>query len=134
MAERKRWRSGKGGGDRCSPGLLDIGADDTKFPLSVATRLGVEVDRTRPILFRGVGGEAVGFFGEVALELRQSPTTWVWTARVAFLPDPPDATREERTNITLGHTGFFRYFHVTFDYQRQRVRIRPNRLFGGRQA
>ncbi len=39
------WVGGAVGPRRPFFGLLDTGADDTKFPLSVATRLGVEVDR-----------------------------------------------------------------------------------------
>jgi hypothetical protein len=56
----------------------------------------------------------------------------VWSARVAFSPDPKkDAAPEERMTVILGHTGFFRYFHVGFDYQRGRVQIWPNGLFSG---
>jgi hypothetical protein len=121
-------------GDRqCKPflGLLDTGSDDTKLPISVAERLGVSLDRDHPILFRGVGGTTLGYYGEVVLELRQSPKSYRWAAHVAFLPDPDDITSEERIAITLGHAGFFRSFHVGFDYQRRRVRIRPNGLFVG---
>jgi hypothetical protein len=112
-------------------GLLDTGSDDTKLPLSIAHRFGVELDRDHPIVFRGVGGMAVGHYGEVVLELRQSPRSYIWAAHVAFLPDPDDATSEERMTIILGHAGFFRYFHVGFDYQRGRVRVRPNGLLAG---
>jgi hypothetical protein len=112
-------------------GLLDTGSDDTKFPMSVSDRLGVLLDRDHLIAFRGVGGEAFGYFGKVTMELRQTPRTWRWSANVAFLPPPKDASPEEEITITLGHTGFLRYFHVAFDYQRGRVKIRPNRLFVG---
>jgi hypothetical protein len=125
------WVGAREGPRRPHLGLLDTGSDDTKFPMAVAERLGVELDRDHPVLFRGVGGEAVGYFGDVILELRQSPRSWCWAARVAFLPGPMDDSAEDRIMIALGHTGFFRYFHVGFDYQRGRVRIRPNGLFVG---
>lgn len=112
-------------------GLLDTGADDTKLPMGVAERLGVILDRDRPILFRGVGGESFGLFGEVTMELRQSPKSYVWTARVAFLRDPPEVAADVQANVVLGHTGFFRYFHAGFDFQRGRVQLRPNGLFPG---
>ena len=110
-------------------GLLDTGSDDTKIPLAIAERLGIELDRGHPVPFRGVGGEVFGVYGTVTLELRQSPKSYRWTTVAAFLPDPPDATDEESAIITLGHTGFFRYFRAAFDYQRIRVDIRPNSLF-----
>jgi hypothetical protein len=125
------WIGLPGGRRRPYFGLLDTGSDDTKLPLSIAHRFGVALGGDHPIVFRGVGGLAVGFYGEVVLELRQSPKSYIWTAHVAFLPDPVDATPEERIAILLGHAGFFRHFHVAFDYQRGRVRIRPNGLFAG---
>jgi hypothetical protein len=112
-------------------GLLDTGADDTKLPISQAERLGVDLDRENPVLFRGVGGETVGYFGKVTMELRQSPKSYVWTATVSFLLDPPGSMQQDRISISLGHTGFFRYFHAAFDFQRGRVKLRPNRLFVG---
>jgi hypothetical protein len=115
-------------------GLLDTGSDDTKLPLSVAKRLGVVVDEDHPVLFHGVGGYTVGYYGELVLELRQSPKSWVWGARVAFLPDSKESEVEGRITLTLGHAGFFRHFHVGFDYQRARVRIRPDGLFVGRRV
>ena len=125
------WVGSRGGRRRPFLGLLDTGSDDTKLPRSVAESLGIDLDRAHPILFRGVGGHAVGHYGEVTLELRQSPKSYVWAAHVAFLPDPEETADEDRVTITLGHTGFFRFFHVGFDYQRGRVRIRPNGLFSG---
>ncbi len=113
-------------------GLLDTGADDTKMFISQAERLGVALDRGQPIPLRGVGGWTVGYFGEVTLELRQSPRFYIWTAQVAFVPDPSDATPAEKANIVLGHTSFFRYFKAEFDSQRSRVELRPNGLFVGR--
>jgi hypothetical protein len=115
-------------------GLLDTGADDTKVPLSQAEPLGVTLDHEHPILFRGVGGMAVGYFGDVTMELRQSPRSYVWTATVSFLPDPANVTPRDRVTISLGHTGFFRYFNADFDFQRGRVKIHPNGLFVGRRA
>lgn len=115
-------------------GLLDTGSDDTKLSLSAAERMGATLDRDHPILFRGVGGTAIGFYGEVTLELRQSPRTYLWAARVAFLPDPPNSGPEERFAMTLGHAGFFRHFHVGFDFQRHRVELWPNGLFVGQRA
>jgi hypothetical protein len=112
-------------------GLLDTGSDDTKLTVSAAKRLGVTLDYAHPVLYRGVGGVTVGYFADMVLELRQSPKSYRWRARIAFLPDPADVTTEERITLTLGHTGFFRHFHADFDYQRGRVKLKPNRLFVG---
>lgn len=113
-------------------GLLDTGADDTKMTIAQAERLGVSIDRAHPMPYRGVRGFTFGYFGEVTMELRQSPRSYVWTVQVAFLPDPMDATQDDHARVVLGHTGFFRYFHARFDYQRNFVKIKPNGLFVGR--
>lgn len=128
------WVGPRGGPLKPYFGLLDTGSDDTKLPLSEAERLGVALDRGHPVPFRGVGGFAVGYYGEVVLELRQSPKVYSWVARAVFLPLPPGSDLEDRTTITLGHAGFFRHFHVGFDYQRYRVELKPNRLFAGQQT
>jgi hypothetical protein len=113
-------------------GLLDTGADETKLPMDVAAALGVEIDPQEPARFLGIAGQqAKGFYGkDVGFELRQGKKSYRWVVpKVAFLYYPPDANGEERITITLGHVGFFRYFNVTFDNQRARVKIRPNGLF-----
>ena len=115
-------------------GLLDTGADDSEMTFSQAEYLGVPLDRRQPLVFRGVRSATFGYFGEVTLELRQSPLSYIWSANVAFLPDPIDPTPEEQSRMVLGHTGFFRYFNPTFDFQRHRVKLKPNPLFPGRQG
>ena len=112
-------------------GLLDTGADDSKMTFSQAERLGVTLDQRYPIVFRGVRSTTFGYFGEVTLEIRQSPTSYVWSAKVAFLPDPIDPLPNEQARMVLGHTSFFRFFNAKFDFQRNRVKIHPNRLFVG---
>jgi hypothetical protein len=113
-------------------GLLDTGADDTKMTFAQAERLGVNLDRRYPIEFRGVRSTTFGYFGEVTLQLRQSPRSYVWSAQVAFLPDPIDPLPDEQSRMVLGHTSFFRYFQANFDFQRNRVKLKPNKLFVGR--
>jgi hypothetical protein len=113
-------------------GLLDTGADDSKMTFSQAERLGVALDRRYAIVFRGVRSPTFGYFGEVTLEIRKSPKSYVWSAKVAFLPDPIDPLPEEQARMVLGHTSFFRYFKAKFDFQRQRVKIKTNKLFVGR--
>jgi hypothetical protein len=112
-------------------GLLDTGSDDTKFPIAIADELGVILDREHPILFRGVGGVVIGHYGEVELTLRRSPRSYRWKALVAFLPDRGGGDAQERATITLGHAGFFRHFHASFDFQRGQVKVWPNGLFQG---
>jgi Aspartyl protease len=112
-------------------GLLDTGADDVALPLSEAERLGVTLDRAPPIPYRGVGGLTFGYFGRVTIELRQSPKSLIWTTQAAFMPRPGDASPEEKSIIYLGHTGFFRFFHAHFDFQRLQVDVWPNGLFVG---
>jgi hypothetical protein len=113
-------------------GLLDTGADDTKMTFSQGERLGVTLDRGSPIPFRGVRSPTFGYFGEVVLELRQNDLSYIWPAEVAFLPDPIDPDEEDRARIVLGHTSFFRYFRVTFDFEENQVELEPNGLFAGR--
>jgi hypothetical protein len=125
------WIGPRGGRRRPFLGLLDTGADDVKLLLPAAIELGIKLDRAHPITWYGVGGLAVGFYGEVVPELRQSPKSYIWAAQVAFVSDPANAPSEERNVTTLGHTGFFRYFHANFNFQRGRVSIRPNGLFVG---
>jgi hypothetical protein len=126
-------RVGVGDGPR-TPffGLLDTGADDSKMTFSQADRLGVTLDLRYPIVFRGVRSTTFGYFGEVTLEIRQSPISYIWSVKVAFLPDPNDALPDEQARMFLGHTSFFRFFNAKFDFQRQRVKINPNKLFVGR--
>jgi hypothetical protein len=121
------------GGARAIPliGLLDTGSDDTKFPLSLADRIGAKLDRAHPVSFHGVGGLAMGYYGDVILELRRSRRSYRWAACVAFLPEPQGLSPEEGVFVTLGHAGFFRYFHASFDYQRGRVKVWPNGLYQG---
>ncbi len=74
----------------------------------------------------------VGDFGEVTMELRQKGRSYVWSAKVAFLPDPNDPSPEEQARVVLGHTSFFRFFRARFDFQRNRVKLKANSLFVGR--
>ena len=111
--------------------LLDTGADDSKMSTSQAERLGVVLNRTRPFVFKSATSVTVGYFGEVTLELRQSPVSYVWKAQVAVFPDSKSNDAEDQARVILGHTSFFRFFSVAFDFQRHRVKLRPNRLFVG---
>jgi len=113
-------------------GLLDTGADDSKTTFSQAEWLGVTLDRSSPIPFRGVRSTTFGDFGEVTMELRQKGRSYVCSAKVAFLPDPNDPSPEEQARVVLGHTSFFRFFRATFDFQRNRVKLKANSLFVGR--
>jgi len=112
--------------------LLDTGADDSKISIRQAQRLGIILDRSRPIVFRSATGVTTGYFAEVTIELRQPPVSYVWKAQVSVLPDLNDSDVEDQTRIILGHTSFFRFFSVAFDFQRNRLKLRPNRLFVGR--
>jgi hypothetical protein len=112
-------------------GLLDSGADETKLPMELGQDLGIVVDPQHPASFKGVGGQAHGFYGkDPHFELRLGKRSYAWTVPwIALLYDPIDATDDERITITLGQIGFFRYFTVTFDNQRFRVEVRPNGLY-----
>ena len=70
--------------------------------------------------------------GVLAPVPRDEGWTRVLVATVAFLLDPTGVESRDRISVSLGHTGFFRYFHTSFDFQRGRVKIRPNGLFVGR--
>lgn len=113
-------------------GRLDSGADETKLPMHMARSLGVEINPREPAHFLGVGGQqSRGFYGTgLVPEFRQGKKSYRWSVpKVAFVYEMPDSDDEESIIMTLGHVGFFRYFHVAFDDQRARVDIRPNGPF-----
>jgi hypothetical protein len=125
-------RIGVGDGPRIPLfGLCDTGADDSSLTTSQAERLGIPPPRSRPLVFQSATGSTIGYFAEVTMELRQAPRSYVWKAQVAVFPGPSRPEDEDPTRVILGHTGFFRYFSVAFDFQRRRLRVRPNRLFVG---
>lgn len=119
-------------GMRLAFGSLDTGADETQLPMDMANKLGIEIDAREPAGLRVLSGhQAKGFYGkDVGFELRQGKRSHRWVVpSLACLYEALDATDEDKITITLGHVGFFRFFHVTFDCQRGRVRINPNGLF-----
>ncbi len=113
-------------------GSVDSGADETEVPMEIAKELGIEIDHREPARFRGLSGhQAKGFYGkDLGFELRQGKRSHRWVVpRVAFLYEPFDTPEYDKITVTLGNVGFFRFFNVTFDYQRGHVRINPNGLF-----
>ena len=92
--------------------LVDTGADNCIFPVSIAHLLGITINK-------GVGPGATAFggqrielsFADVEVELNDDEHPPIrWTARLYFADFPED---EEKTAI-LGHEGFLDFFVATF--------------------
>jgi hypothetical protein len=128
-----RWRpllpvriSGPSGRLRYFPrAILDSGADDTIFPLDVATLVGVTLraDAGHAIRWRGQSYQLR--FGDVELELTdESGSVWRWPATVGFSPAPI------RYPI-LGNAGCLCFFDALFRGDDRVVELETNQSYPG---
>ena len=103
--------------------LVDTGADNSIFPLSVATELGIE-----PTIGTGPGATAFGgqrialSFADLVLELAQNGNVIRWRSRVYFADFPNDSEKA----VILGHEGFLDYFTATFIGEDCVLDLEPN--------
>jgi hypothetical protein len=90
--------------------LVDSGADNSIFPTSVATNLGIETTPGTGPSATAFGGQQIALsFAEVDLELSdQNGTAVRWRARLYF------ADFATENAVILGHEGFLDYFTATF--------------------
>jgi hypothetical protein len=106
--------------------LVDSGADDTIFPMDVATLTGIA------LLPLGSIGHSIRWgtsrhpirFGEVRLELSDGIEAWNWNAIVAFTPAPIRYP-------LLGQASFFSFFDITFKGEAREVSLETNPSFPG---
>jgi hypothetical protein len=105
--------------------LVDSGADDTIFPLSVAEKVGVDLTGAAVGEARRVGGGSVPYrYAPVILRLSDGQETYQWKAIVGFLDAPM------RWSL-LGQTGFLQFFDVTLRGAHRDTVLLPNSSFTG---
>jgi len=105
--------------------LVDTGADNSIFPLSVAEDLGIKTTRGKGPGATAYGGQQIALsFAEVVLELSQHGLVIRWRTRFYFADFPDDAEKA----VILGHEGFLDYFTATFDGEGCFVELQPNDL------
>ena len=92
--------------------LVDSGADVSAFHLSVANRLGIDLDQCRPTSLRGVGGTVSGYSCEVDIEVVDRR----FLAEVRFVPS---------VVALLGRHDVFMQFKFAFDQRAQTLFVEP---------
>src|SRR5262245_2364372 len=104
--------------------LLDPGADDTVFPIAVATLLAVtlRVDTGHGLRWRGQAYPRR--FGDVSFELSDGQQIWRWPAVIGFAAAPV------RYPI-LGLAGCLQYFDARFRGEDQIVEMETNGAYPG---
>ena len=104
---------------------VDSGADDTVFPSSVATDLGIDLLNAPGHTSFGAGGQAVPYrYAEVELKLTDGNELFVWNSIVGF--------GEMVKRPLLGHAGVLQFFDVQLLGEAKQLIINPNPSFPGR--
>lgn len=97
--------------------LMDSGAEHNVFPLAMAQDLNLDLSGDPDVTIVGVGGtHTPGKAVTVDFQIDR----YRWTAPVIF-----SAAVNERP--LLGQAGFFRFFTVTFRYDRRDIEVKQNR-------
>lgn len=92
--------------------LVDTGADNTIFPLSVAEYLGISVDPDAGPAASGFGGYELQLLtGSALLSLESGSESLQWNTSICFF----DFDSSDSEVVVLGHAGFLEYFTATFD-------------------
>jgi hypothetical protein len=103
--------------------LVDTGADNSIFPMSIARELGIETKFGGGPGATAFGGQRIALsFGEVILELSQDGSVVRWRARVHFAELPDDT----ETAVIVGHEGFLDYFTAIFVGAECILELQPN--------
>jgi hypothetical protein len=103
--------------------LVDTGADNSIFPLSIAKALGVATTPGKGPSVTAFGGQEIALsFAQIVLELWQEGASVRWPSRVYFADFPDDS---EKT-VILGHEGFLDYFTATFEGEACEFTLEPN--------
>jgi hypothetical protein len=112
-------------GSRLYDGCLDSASNDTIFPLSLARKLGIDLDRAPQGTAHPVGGMTVPIsYAVVTLRLTDGVETCQWQAIVGFVDLP-------LRWALLGHAGFLDFFDTELHGARRELVINPNRQFPG---
>ena len=112
-------------GSRLFDGCLDCAADDTIFPLSLARRLGIDLNGAPQGAAHPVGGMVIPYwYAAVTLRLSDGVETREWQATIGFVDLP-------LRWALLGHAGFLNFFDADLRGARREVFISANTLFAG---
>jgi len=104
---------------------LDTMADDTVFPLSLATAIGLDLSNAPQGLLRGVSGTShVVYYAQVVLRMTDGKEFREWPAIVGFSPAP-------LRRPLLGFAGCLQFFTTTFHGDHEVVELAVNRLYSG---
>ncbi len=103
--------------------LVDTGADNSMFPLSIARELGIETNKAKGPGATAFGGQEISLsFADIALEISEQNATVCWEARVHFF----DFANSELETLVVGHQGFLDFFVATFDGGQMTLDLQPN--------
>lgn len=103
--------------------LVDTGADETLFPLSLAEALGIELDQQMTSEAAGISGEVLKVhYGDVELHIETEQEDVAWKTMVGFV-DFGSASEEV---IILGHGGCLDFFTASFDGEKAELELVPN--------
>lgn len=92
---------------------LDCGADFCIFPLEIANKLGINLDKNRKIYFSGIGSEPLeGFIANIILGIGDVELK----TKIVF--------SSVGSKALLGQYGFFDKFIVKFDLQKEEFEIK----------
>lgn len=105
--------------------LVDSGADETLFPLSLAEVLGIALDQEFISEAAGISGDRLKIqYGDVVLRIETEQDDIEWKTTVGFV-DFGSASDEV---IILGHGGCLDFFTATFDGEKAELELKPNAL------
>ncbi|MEX2316243.1 MAG: hypothetical protein WD669_03760 [Pirellulales bacterium] len=103
--------------------LVDTGADNIIFPLSIARELKIATKIALGPSATTFGGEQIPLtYADIPLELSQNEVALRWLARVYFF-DFPEGQPE---TLVVGHEGFLNFFTAIFDGEQTLLNLEPN--------
>lgn len=112
-------------GSRLLDGCVDCGSDDTIFPLSLASKLGIDLTGAPHGEAYPVGGAVVPYvYAPVIMRVTDGIEACQWDATVGFVDLP-------LRWALLGHAGFLNFFDADLRGARREVSLVPNVLFSG---
>ncbi|MFN0054416.1 MAG: aspartyl protease family protein [Planctomycetales bacterium] len=105
--------------------LVDSGADETLFPLSIAEALGIDLDPQMTSEASGITGDRLKIqYGDAELRIESDEEFIVWKTPVGFV----DFGSASDGVVILGHGGCLDFFTATFDGEIGELERIPNSL------
>lgn len=105
--------------------LLDNGADDTVFPASLASRLGLDLSAAPLHTLTGISGPpAPVAYAQLHLRITDGVEFREWLAWVGF-------TTARMAYPTLGYSGFLQYFDALFRGHLEEIELAVNAAYPG---